>query len=336
MVNPQPNRSPSREDQNPKLMPTTHHSQPTTHSSSEWTVTRLLDWTAQYLAQKGVESPRLDAEVLLAHCLGWSRIDLYARFDQIPSEEMRRQYKVLIGRRLEGCPVAYLVGRKEFFGLTLEVSPAVLIPRPESEYVVLEFLRLAKASNSSLTNPRVLDIGTGSGNLAVAIANQHKSAQVTAVDISPQALVVAARNAERHKVSDRICFLAGDLFAPLSEPGELATCDDRFDFIVSNPPYIPHEGIENLPPGVRDYEPQLALDGGPGGLAVFDRLLSGAPNLLKVGGYLILEIGSPQEKPAREKISAHGDFELAETIRDGSGHSRVLQAKKRIIEECQE
>src|ERR1700746_175940 len=116
----------------------------TDHSLEKWTVTRLLDWTAQFLAQKGMEFPRLDAEVLLAHCLGWKRIDLYARYDETPSEEVRKQYKVVIRRGLEVCPVAYLVGRKEFFGLTLEVSPAVLIPRPESEYVVMECLRLAK------------------------------------------------------------------------------------------------------------------------------------------------------------------------------------------------
>src|SRR5438445_3224071 len=148
----------------------------THHSFEPWTVTRLLDWTAQYLAQKSVESPRLDAEVLLAHSLGWNRIDLYARYDQTPSEEIRKQFKALIGRRLEGCPVAYLVGRKEFFGLALEVSPAVLIPRPESEYVVLEFLRLAPPHPSpsppggegGVRGPRVLDIGTGSGNVAIA------------------------------------------------------------------------------------------------------------------------------------------------------------------------
>jgi protein-(glutamine-N5) methyltransferase, release factor-specific len=296
----------------------------TTHTSQQWNITRLLDWTAQYLAQKGVESPRLDAEVLLAHCLGWSRIDLYARYDQTPSEEIRKQYKVLIGRRLEGCPVAYLVGRKEFFGLTLEVSPAVLIPRPESEYVVMEFQRLAK----DMPEARVVDIGTGSGNLAVAVAHKHPGARVTAIDVSSEALAVAKRNAERHKVSNRIQFLNGDLYEPLSEPVALATGENRFDFVLSNPPYIPQEELGNLPPGVRDYEPHLALDGGPGGFAVFDRLIAGAPKYLKAGGYLIVEIGSPQEKPVRERLVAHGAYELGETIRDGAGHPRVLRARK--------
>jgi release factor glutamine methyltransferase len=304
----------------------------TDHSMQPWTVTRLLDWTAQYLAQKGAEFPRLDAEVLLAHCLGWNRIDLYARYDQEPSEDVRKQYKVLIGQRLEGCPVAYLVGRKEFFGLTLEVSPAVLIPRPESEYVVMECLRLAK----DMSEPRVLDIGTGSGNLAVAVAHQHKGAQVTAIDISPEALAVARRNAERHKVADRIRFLLGDLFAPLNANTSSTnhhsplTTHQQFDFILSNPPYIAHEDMNKLPIGVRQYEPHQALDGGPGGFAVFDQLIADAPKFLKKGGYLIVEIGSPQEKPARERLTAHGAYELGETIRDGSGHPRVLCARKRV------
>jgi release factor glutamine methyltransferase len=267
----------------------------------------------------------LDAEVLLARCLGWNRIDLYARYDQIPSEEIRNQFKSLIGRRLEGCPVAYLVGRKEFFGLALEVSPAVLIPRPESEYVVLEFLRLAKEN----PQPRVLDIGTGSGNLAIAAAHQHPGARVTAIDISSEALAVASGNAQRHKVAERIRFLKGDLFAPLSEPGALATGQERFDFILSNPPYIAHEDIPALPRGVRDYEPHLALDGGPGGFTVFDRLIDGVVDYLVPGGCLIVEIGSPQEKPARERLINHRDYELGETIRDGSGHPRVLRARKR-------
>jgi release factor glutamine methyltransferase len=302
------------------------------HSAEQWTITCLLDWTAQYLAQKGAEFPRLDAEVLLAHCLGWSRIDLYARYDQIPSEEIRKQFKTLIGRRLEGCPVAYLVGRKEFFGLALEVSPAVLIPRPESEYVVLEFLRLAK----EISQPQALDIGTGSGNLAIAAAHQHPGAQVTAIDISSEALEVASRNAKRQKVTERVRFLKGDLFSPLSEPGALATGEHFFDFILSNPPYILHEDLPALPRGVRDYEPHVALDGGSDGFAVFDRLIVGAVEHLVPGGYLIVEIGSPQEKPARERLINHGDYELGETIRDGSGHPRVLRARKRSKEERQE
>ncbi len=281
-----------------------------------WTIGGLLDWTARYLAKKGSEFPRLDTEVLLAHALGCRRIELYTRYEEPASEEARARFRDLVRRRVEGCPVAYLVSRKEFYGLEFEVSPAVLIPRPDSEFVVLECLRLAKA----LATPRVLDIGTGSGNLAVTVAQQHKGAQVTAVDLSPEAVAVATRNAARHSVAERVRFLLGDLFGPLA-PGE------RFDFILSNPPYIAHEDIPQLPPGVRDYEPHLALDGGSGGYAVFDRLIAGAPEYLVPGGSLIVEIGSPQEGPARQRILAHPGYELAPTIHDGSGHPRVLHAR---------
>jgi release factor glutamine methyltransferase len=281
-----------------------------------WTIGRLLDWTTRFLGEKGSESPRLDTEVLLAHALGCKRIELYTRHDELADEEGRQKFRDLIRRRVEGCPVAYLVGRKEFFSLELEVSPAVLIPRPDTECVVDECLRLAKG----MTAPRVLDVGTGSGCLAVAVARQHKTAQVTATDVSPDALAVAARNAAKHKVDARVRFLQGDLFAPLP-PGE------RFDFILSNPPYIRHGDLAGLPKGVRDYEPHLALDGGADGFAVFDRLVAEAPAYLNPGGYLIVEIGTAQETPGRDRINRISGYELAKTVHDGSGHPRVLRAR---------
>jgi release factor glutamine methyltransferase len=281
-----------------------------------WTIGGLLDWTARYLAQKGAESPRLDTEVLLAHALNCRRIELYTRFEEQASAEARDRFRDLVRRRLEGCPVAYLVGRKEFYGLEFAVSPAVLIPRPDSEFVVMEYLRLARGMSA----PRVLDIGTGSGNLAVTIAHEHASAEVTAVDLSSEALAVAATNAARHGVAGRVRFLAGDLFDPLSG-------GDRFDFVVSNPPYIAHEEIPRLPAGVRDYEPHLALDGGPGGYEVFDRLAAAAGQHLKAGGYLVVEIGAPQEQRARQRITSFAAYHLAPTIYDHSGHARVLQAR---------
>lgn len=283
--------------------------------TTNWTIGALLDWTARFLAEKKSEFPRLDAEVLLAHALGCRRIDLYTRHDESATDEARERFRALVRRRIEGCPVAYLVGRKEFFALDFEVGPAVLIPRPESEFVVMECLRLAK----TMAAPTVLDIGAGSGNLAVAITHGHKGAHVTAIDLSNEALTVAARNAGRHGVGDRIKFLNGDLFSPL-ESGE------RFDFVVSNPPYIAREDMPRLPPGVRDYEPLMALDGGEGGFAVFDRLVSEARDHLKPGGFLIVEIGAPQEIHARQRIASLG-YELAPTIHDYSGHPRVLQAR---------
>jgi release factor glutamine methyltransferase len=294
--------------------PSTLHPPP----STAWTIGGLLNWTARFLAERGAEFPRLDTEVLLAHSVGCRRIDLYTRYDEPAPEEMRASFKAMVRRRLEGCPVAYLVGHKEFFSLDFEVNPAVLIPRPESEFVVLECLQLAR----EMSQPRVVDIGTGSGNIAVALAKQHCGAHVTAIDLSEEALHVARRNAERHGVAERMRFLTGDLFGPL-------TANERFDFVLSNPPYIAHDDLGTLPPGVRDYEPHVALDGGPQGYRLLERLAHDAPHYLKPGGYLIVEIGAPQEMPVRQRILAHPGYELAETIHDYSGHPRVLSARWR-------
>ncbi len=198
-------------------------------SEQSWTLGGLLDWTAKHLAQKGAESPRLDAEVLLAHAALCKRIDLYGlRFAEEASPEVRQKYKELIRRRVEGCPVAYLVGKKEFHGLEFQVSPAVLIPRPDSEHLVLECLALSK----TLSGPRrLIDIGTGSGNLAVTLAKSLPALQVTATDQSAAALQVAEANAAQHKVKERIRFLQGDLFATVP-------ASETFSFVISNPPYI--------------------------------------------------------------------------------------------------
>lgn len=285
-----------------------------------WTIGRLLEWTATFLAGKGSDSSRLDAQVLLAHAFGCRRIDLYTRYEEIAADGPRQVYRDLVRRRVEGCPVAYLVGRKEFYSLDLEVGPDVLIPRPDSECAVDEGLRVLK--ELARPEPKVLDLGTGSGNLALAIAHYAKTANVTAVDISPGAIAIASRNADRLGLASRVRFLQGDLFGPLDAGA-------KFDLILSNPPYIPHNDIAGLHPGVRDYEPHLALDGGPDGFAVFDRLVAGALAFLQPGGYLIVEIGSPQEMRARAHIEAHGEYELVKTIIDSSGHPRVLKAKKK-------
>jgi release factor glutamine methyltransferase len=278
-----------------------------------------MEWTAKHLAQKGLEHPRLDAEVLLAQAVGCKRIDLYGiKFADNATPEVRQKYRELIQKRLEGCPVAYLVGKKEFFGLEFIVSPAVLIPRPDSEHVVLECVALAKA----LPAPRIVDIGAGSGNLAVALAKQLPAAQIIAIDQSVAALAVAKQNAAKHNVDKNIRFLEGDLFAPLA-PAE------QFDFVVSNPPYIPHGDIAQLPVGVKNYEPHAALDGGPDGFAVFDRLIDNARSRLVTGGWLIVEIGAPQEESARQRIAAFPEYELAATVRDFSGHPRVLKARRK-------
>jgi release factor glutamine methyltransferase len=281
----------------------------------QWTISRLLTWTTEFLRRKGSESPRLDAEVMLADVLGWQRVQLYTHYDEEVGERARGAFRDLVRRRAEGCPVAYLVGRKEFYSLALQVSPAVLIPRPESEFVVVEFLAVA----GHLESPRAVDVGTGSGCLAIACTHHHPSVQFLALDVSADALGVARANARRHGLEERIDFRQGDLLEPAADEGP-------FDLILSNPPYIPSEVIKSLEPGVRDYEPHAALDGGPDGLRVVARLVEQAVPLLKPGGHLILEIGSPQEHPVRALIEAYPLFRLAPTVRDLRRHPRVIRA----------
>jgi release factor glutamine methyltransferase len=282
-----------------------------------WTVGRLLSWTTDYLKRHGSESPRLDAEVMLAHVLAWQRVKLYTHFDSEVSESSRGGFRDLIRRRAQGTPVAYLVGRKEFFSLSFQVSPAVLIPRPESEFVVAEFLGLFRERESL----RSIDVGTGSGNLAIAAVRRHPGAHFVAIDISAEALEVARRNATSLGVADRIDFRLGDQLEPVAQEGP-------FDAIVSNPPYIPTSQIDRLEPGVRDHEPRVALDGGPDGLAMVARLIERSVEKLKAGGHLILEIGSDQEQPVRALIEAQAQLRLAPTVHDHAKHPRVIRATR--------
>ncbi|WP_390676378.1 peptide chain release factor N(5)-glutamine methyltransferase [Aquisphaera giovannonii] len=284
-------------------------------ADEDWTIRRLLTWTTDFLTRRGAESPRLDAEVMLAQVLGWQRVQLYTHWEEPVGERARGEFRELVRRRAEGAPVAYLVGRKEFYSLALEVSPAVLIPRPETEFVVVEFLEAAKAMEA----PRAVDVGTGSGCLAIASAHQEARARFEAIDLSAEALETARRNATKHGVADRIRFHQGDLLAPVA--GE-----SPFDAILSNPPYIPSADIATLEPGVRDHEPAMALDGGPDGLRVVSRLVLEAIPLLRPGGHLILEIGTAQEQPVRSLIEEAGAYRLLPTVHDLRNHPRVIHA----------
>jgi release factor glutamine methyltransferase len=230
---------------------------------------------------------------------------------------MRQKYKDLIRRRIEGAPVAYLVGKKEFYGLDFAVGPAVLIPRPDTEHLLTEALTEAKKFES----PKIVDVGVGSGCVAVMLAKKLAAADVTAIDISADALAQAKANADKHGVLQRIRFMLGDLLAPLDRA-------EPFDVIASNPPYIATEDIPKLPIGVRDYEPRAALDGGPGGYVILERLAEQALRYLKPGGFLIVEIGAPQEKRARDILQSHAEFRVGPTIFDHSGHPRVLKAQR--------
>ena len=284
-------------------------------ATERWTVGRLLSWTADFLKKKGSESPRLDAEVLLAHVLEWPRVSLYIHFEDEVGERAKATYRELVRKRSEGEPVAYLIGRKEFFSLPFLVSCDVLIPRPDTETLVVAALDFLKGKEG----PRVVDVGTGSGCLALAIAKHHVSARVIATDLSEKAIAIATQNAHKLEVTERVEFRQGDLLTPVVN--ELP-----FDLIVSNPPYIPSDDIPNLEPGVRDFEPHLALDGGIDGLRIVERLIKQAASLLVEGGSLILEIGSAQEMPVRSAVEANGNFVLAPTIRDAANHPRVIRA----------
>jgi release factor glutamine methyltransferase len=283
-----------------------------------WTIARLLSWTTDYLKRHGSESPRLDAEVMLAHTLDWQRVELYTHFEEVVNDRARGGFRDLVRRRADGAPVAYLVGRKEFYSLPFVVSPAVLIPRPESEFVVVEFLSLIQG----IETLRAVDVGTGSGCLAIASAHRHPGVRFVAIDISGQALEIAKLNATRHKVADRVDFRLGNILEPVAGEGP-------FDAIISNPPYIATDVISRLERGVRDYEPPTALDGGADGLRMVARLIEDSAPLLAPGGHLILEIGTDQEKAVRTLIEAQPELQLAPTIYDHAKHPRVIRASRR-------
>jgi release factor glutamine methyltransferase len=282
-----------------------------------WTIKALLDWTAGFLAKKGFPCARLEAQILLAHVLDCRKIDLLVRYAETPADAERARFREFIQRRVDGWPVAYLVGEKEFFSLSFEVSPAVLIPRPETETLVLEALRLLKP----LKEPTILDLGTGSGCIAVSIAQQQKDARITATDISPDALDLARGNAERNEVAARVDLRQGDLFTAVPEKS-------TFDLIVCNPPYVTPAELAALTPDVREHEPRLALDGGPDGLAFYRRIAAGAAPFLKPGGRLLLEIGSTQEASVRGLLEARPELELGPTLKDAAGLPRVMSARK--------
>ncbi len=284
--------------------------------TNRWTIADVLQWTAEYFRDKGIQSGRLDAEVLLAHALNVDRLYLYMNLDRplLPAE--REMYRSLVRRRGRREPVALIVGTKEFWSIPIHTSPGILIPRPETEILVEVILEEIAGRDS----PAILEIGTGSGAVAVAVARERPAARILATDVDPDALSTAAGNAKRAGVLESLTFLASDLFSAIRP-------DSRFDVICSNPPYVPSQIIRTLEPEIVGFEPHRALDGGPDGLDVIRCLVSEAKNFLAPEGALILEIGEDQEAPARQIMSTGGLFRTIKVFRDLAGKPRVVKGK---------
>ncbi len=284
-----------------------------------WTIGRLLSWTAEFFGEKKIENPRLAAEVLLSNALGCQRIELYTRFEEPVNEAERAEFRSLVKRHANGEPVAYLVGHREFYSLPFVVNRHVLIPRPETEQLVSEALdRLAVKNGEGI---KVCDVGTGSGIVAVCLAKYLPQAEITAIDISEEALEVARGNAEKHVVSERIRFTHGDLLSPV--------VGQSFDAIVSNPPYVSEQELAGVAKSVRDFEPQQALlGGGPDGGETTRKLIDQAFPCLKPGGWLLFET-SPMLAPAlKGYLETQPHWSRIGVVKDTAGLQRIVWAQK--------
>lgn len=281
-----------------------------------WTVQRILLWTTSYLKQKGVESPRLEAELLLAHARDCPRIRLYTDFQDPLSEQQRARMRELVQRRARREPLAYIVGTKEFYGRSFEVGPGVLIPRPETETLIdvcLEHLPLQ-------TPTRILEVGFGSGCIAVTLAKQRELCHVTATDCSAAAMQIATRNVIRHDVVNRVELLLGDCLEPVLRRTPLG-----FDALVSNPPYVRVDELSGLQPEVGLHEPPTALVSGSDGLDLTRRIVQDAAGVVRAGGLIALELDPAQCATVATLLSESG-FEEVQIQRDLSARERIVHA----------
>ena len=283
-----------------------------------WSILRLIDWTTRYLEEKGSESARLDAEVLLADVRKCSRIELYTAFDEVADTETRNAYKALVQRRATGEPVAYLVGHKEFYSRDFKVTSDVLIPRPETEFVVIAAVDYAAEKGWS-HDLRIADIGTGSGILAVTLAKERPGWSVMATDIQAGAIAVADENVRALGVASQVELRNGTFFAGETEEGQ-------FDIVVSNPPYVTRIEYEALPDTVRAYEPEVALVGGEQGTEVIEQLLEESAPRVRPAGAVIIEISPMIEAAVTRLVEQHSAWRLHQVKKDHAGLSRVVVA----------
>ena len=283
-----------------------------------WTVRRVLEWTAGYLRRGGVETARFEAELLLAHALRIERLHLYLNPDRPLSEAERARFRELIQKRRRGVPLAYLLGTVEFMDATLRVDRRALIPRVETEELVELILKdCGSEAQARGERWRVLDLGTGSGAIVIALLKRWPRARAVAVDLSSDALELARENARQNGVDGRVLWVRTDWLAGLR---------GRFHLIVSNPPYVPTEEYAHLPREVRVYEPRLALDGGPRGLRELRRIAQEAPRHLEPGGRLYLEIGAQQAEDVRTLLEEARAFTSVEVLQDLAGRDRFVRA----------
>ena len=288
-----------------------------------WTIRGLLEWTTGFFDRKQVESPRLSAELLLSHVLNVPRIKLYTDYDNPLADKALAAFRDLVKRAGEHEPVAYLTGRAFFFNLELQVNRDVLIPRPETEKIVENVAQFCRNA-TGFESPRILDLCTGSGCIAAALAYHLKTAQVVATDLSPAALAVAKGNLERLKLLDRVELLQGDLFMALRDVVDRSP----FHIITANPPYIATSQLETLDRNVRDYEPRMALDGGLDGLTIVREILAGAPERLLPGGRLYVEVAFDQGAAVQAIAEKQPGLADVKVLRDDAGHERILAARK--------
>ena len=280
-----------------------------------WRVIDLIQWTTNYLKCHNIPSSRLDAELLLGYVLKKSRLQLYLNFDMPVFQETLLVFRELIKRRAGHTPLSYLTNQKEFMSLAFYVDSRVLIPRPETEILVETVLKQQSGKR------RLIDIGTGSGSIAVSLATNLPDWEIVATDLTADVLEVARKNAVIHGCTERITFLQGNLFAPVK------TLENRsFDWIASNPPYISSKDFPTLPTDIRDHEPKTALIAGCDGLNIIRQIITGAPQFLNPDGRLILEIGNNQSEQVQNLIQSNPAYNDCQVIVDYSGLERIIVA----------